>query len=57
MAAQRIQYQIVGRYMDGTEVTGYHMQSLESNKSARMTKEQLVITGDIAGICVHKGRQ
>lgn len=24
---------------------------------ARMTKEQLVITGDIAGICVHKGRQ
>lgn len=41
MAAQRIQYQIVGRYMDGKEVTAYHLQSMESGKSGRYTREQV----------------
>lgn len=39
--AARIEYQIVGRYMDGKEVTGYHLQSLESGKSGRYTREQV----------------
>lgn len=41
MGAQRIQYQIVGRYMDGKEVTGYHLQSIESGKASRYSKEQV----------------
>lgn len=39
--AARIEYQIVGRYMDGKEVTGYHLQSLDSGKSGRYTREQV----------------
>lgn len=39
--ANRIEYQIVGRYMDGKEVTGYHLQSIENGKSNRFTKEQV----------------
>lgn len=42
MAAKRVQYQIVGRYMDGKEVTGYHLQSIETGKSGRYTKEQVI---------------
>ena len=38
--ASKIMYQIVGRYMNGKEVTGYHMISLDSGKSERFTKEQ-----------------
>lgn len=34
--------QIVGRYMDGTSVVGYHVQNLESGKSHRYTKEQII---------------
>lgn len=46
MAAKRVQYQIVGRYMDGKEVTGYHLLSLESGKAGRYTKEQVAfLTG------------
>jgi hypothetical protein len=41
MAAPRVQYQIVGRYMDGKDVTGYHLQSLESGKSGKYTREQI----------------
>ena len=41
MGAKRTEYQIVGRYMDGKEVTAYHLQSLESGKSGRYTKEQV----------------
>lgn len=39
--AARIEYQIVGRYMDGKEVTGYHLQSMESGKAGRYTREQV----------------
>lgn len=39
--ANRIEYQIVGRYMDGKEVTGYHLQSLNSGKSGKYTREQV----------------
>lgn len=39
--ANKVQYQIVGRYMDGKEVTGYHLQSIEAGKSGRYTKEQV----------------
>lgn len=42
MGAKRVQYQIVGRYMNGNEITGYHLQSLESNKSGRYTREQVI---------------
>ena len=41
MAGKRIEYQIVGRYMDGKEVTGYHLQSIDNGKSGRYTKEQV----------------
>ena len=41
MAGKRMEYQIVGRYMDGKEVTGYHLQSLESGKSGRYSREQV----------------
>lgn len=37
----RINYQIVGRQMDGKEVTGYYIESIENNKRAFMTKEQI----------------
>ena len=40
--AARITYQIVGRYMDGKEVTGYHLQSIDTGKSGRYTREQVV---------------
>lgn len=40
--AARIMYQLVGRYMDGKEVTGYHLQSLDRGKSGRYTREQVV---------------
>ena len=40
MAGRRVQYQIVGRYMDGTSVTGYQMQSIETGKSGKFTREQ-----------------
>lgn len=39
--AQRTQYQIVGRYMDGKEVVAYHLQSLETGKAGRYTREQV----------------
>lgn len=39
MGAKRIQYQIVGRYMAGKEVTGYHLQSLENGKSGKFSRE------------------
>lgn len=41
MGAKRIEYQIVGRYMSGKSVTGYHLQSIDSGKSGRYTKEQV----------------
>lgn len=39
MGARRVQYQIVGRYMKGKEVTGYHLQSLETGKQGKYSKE------------------
>lgn len=39
--ANKIMYQIVGRYMNGSEVTGYHLQSMESGKSGKFTREQI----------------
>lgn len=39
--ANKIEYQIVGRYMDGPEVTGYHLQSIETGKSGRYSNEQV----------------
>lgn len=41
MAAKRTEYQIVGRYMSGKEVVGYHLQSIDTGKSGRYTKEQV----------------
>lgn len=43
MAGRRIQYQIVGRCMDGTSVTGYVMQSIETGKSGKFTREQTAL--------------
>lgn len=40
--SRRIQYQVVGRYMNGSEVTGYHLQSIETGKSGKYSKDQLV---------------
>lgn len=41
MGAKRTEYQIVGRYMDGKEVTAYHLQSLDTGKAGRYTREQV----------------
>lgn len=38
---RRIEYQIVGRYMDGTEVTGYQLMSMDTGKTAIYNKEQV----------------
>ena len=42
MSAKRVEYQIVGRYMDGKEVIAYHLQSIETGKSGKFTKDQVV---------------
>lgn len=42
MGAKRVEYAIVGRYMDGKEVVGYHLQSLDTGKAGRYTREQVV---------------
>lgn len=39
--ANRVEYQIVGRYMRGKEVTGYHLQSISTGKSSKYTREQV----------------
>ena len=39
--AHKNMYQIVGRYMDGKEVTGYHLMDLEDGKNRRYTREQV----------------
>lgn len=41
MGAKRTEYQIVGRYMDGKEVTAYHLQSIETGKAGRYSREQV----------------
>lgn len=41
MGAKRIEYQIVGRYMNGKEVTAYHLQSLSTGKNGKYTREQI----------------
>lgn len=39
--AIKTMYQIVGRYMNGSEVTGYHLHSMETGKSGKFTREQV----------------
>lgn len=41
MGAKRTEYQIVGRYMDGKEVTAYHLQSIDTGKAGRYSREQV----------------
>jgi hypothetical protein len=41
MGAKRVEYQLVGRYLDGKNVVGYQIQSLESGKSGRYSKDAL----------------
>lgn len=41
--AKRAMFQIVGRYMSGSSVTGYHLQSLETGKSGKYSKEQVCL--------------
>lgn len=41
MAARRTEYQIVGRYMAGREVTAYHLVS-DNGKSGKYSREQVV---------------
>lgn len=41
MGAKRTEYQIVGRYMNGKEVTAYHLQSIETGKAGRYSREQV----------------
>ena len=41
MAGKRVQYQIIGRYLNGTEVVGYHLQSIDTGKAGRYTREQV----------------
>lgn len=37
----KLEYQIVGRYMSGNEVVGYHLNCMSNGKSAMYTKEQV----------------
>jgi len=39
--AAKTMYQIVGRYMNGSEVTGYHLHSMETGKAGRFSREQV----------------
>ena len=39
MGAKKVLYTIVGRYMDGKEVVGYHLHSMETGKAGRYSKE------------------
>lgn len=39
--AHKNEYQIVGRYMDGKEVTGYHLMDLSTGNHRKYTKEQV----------------
>lgn len=41
MGAKRTEYQIVGRYMNGKEVAAYHLQSIETGKAGRYSREQV----------------
>lgn len=41
MGARRTEYQIVGRYMNGKEVSAYHLQSIETGKAGKFTREQV----------------
>lgn len=41
MGAKRVEYQIVGRYMDGKEVTAYHLQSIDTGKAGKYSREQV----------------
>ena len=40
MGARRTEYALVGRYMDGKRVVGYHLQSADTGKNGRYTPEQ-----------------
>lgn len=40
---KKVEYQIVGRYMNGTEVTGYHLYSIETGKTGRYSREQVIL--------------
>jgi len=40
MGAKRTEYALVGRYMSGKTVVGYHLQALETGKNGRYTNEQ-----------------
>lgn len=35
----KLEYQIVGRYMNGAEVTGYHVQNLEKGEAKRFSRD------------------
>lgn len=39
----RAEYTIIGRYMDGPKVTGYHVQDINSEKSIRFSKESICL--------------
>ena len=41
MGAKRVEYQVVGRYMDGKEVTAYHLHSMETGKAGKYSREQM----------------
>ena len=41
--ANRHTYQIVGRYMNGKEITAYHLQDLDSGKSGKYSKDAVCL--------------
>lgn len=40
--ANRLEYNIIGRYADGREITAYHLQGINNDKSVKLTREQVV---------------
>lgn len=56
MAFQKLQYQLVGRYMDGNNVVGYHLQDLTTGKSGRFDRETMSFLVGRGSVTNVKGR-
>lgn len=54
--ADKLQYQLVGRYMDGGSVVGYHLQDLMTGKSGRFDRETMCFLVGRGSVTNVKGR-
>lgn len=42
MAKERVMYSMVGRYKQGNEIVAYHLQSLDTGKAGKYSREQVI---------------